>query len=109
MPDSLPKSAVSAAASPSRAEHTTVSGHARNWLRQFERLLRVMLQLYLGLMVCFIPWFPPAWDNNPLFLHAPMILPILTSGAFRGVVSGLGLLNLWIALQQAVRSSNDWR
>ena len=108
MPDPLPKSAVPVP-TPSRAADPSAHTSAPHWLRQFERLLRVMLQLYLGLMVCFVPWFPPAWDNNPLFLHAPMILPILTSGAFRGIVSGLGLLNLWIALQQAIHSSNDWQ
>jgi len=68
-----------------------------------------MIQLYLGLMVCFLPWYRPAWDSNPLFLHAPMILPVITSGAVRGLVSGLGLLNLWIALQEAIHSSNDWQ
>ncbi len=78
------------------------------WLRQTELMIAVLVRLYLGLALCFVPWFRPLWDNNPLFLHAPAMLPFLTSGAVRGVVSGLGLLNLWLALDGAIRSSKEW-
>ncbi len=78
------------------------------WLRQIERMLAVLVRLYLGLALCFVPWFRPLWDNNPLFLHAPSLLPLLTSGAVRGLVSGLGLLNLWLAIDGAIRSSKEW-
>ena len=78
------------------------------WLRQVERMVAVLVRLYLGLALCFLPWFRPLWDNNPLFLHVPALLPLLTNGAVRGVVSGLGLLNLWLALDGAIRSSKEW-
>lgn len=78
------------------------------WLRQTELMIAVLVRLYLGLALCFVPWFRPLWDNNPLFLHVPSLLPLLTSGAVRGVVSGLGLLNLWLALDGAIRSSKEW-
>lgn len=83
-------------------------GGVPRWLRQAERMLAVLVRLYLGLALCFVPWFRPLWDNNPLFLHVPALLPVLTSGAVRGVVSGLGLLNLWLALDGAIRSSKEW-
>jgi len=78
-----------------------------HWLQQVERFLRVIVRIYLGLLVCFAPWYPPAWDNNPLFMSSPSLTGWVTSGAARGVVSGLGLLNLWIALRDAIRSPND--
>ncbi len=73
------------------------------WLQQAEKFLRVIVRLYLGLLVCIAPWYPPAWDANPLFLGSPRLLDFLSHGAVRGIVSGLGLLNLWIALRDAIR------
>jgi hypothetical protein len=72
------------------------------WLQQAERLLRVIVRIYLGLLVCFAPWYPPAWEANPLFSQSPELMNFIAHGAVRGLVSGLGLLNLWIALREAV-------
>jgi hypothetical protein len=41
------------------------------------------------------------WDQNPLFLRFPELGAYAASGAVRGMVSGLGLLNIWIALHDA--------
>lgn len=73
------------------------------WLQQTERFLRVIVRMYLGLLVCCAPWYPPAWDNNPLFSSSPSLQAFVTQGAVRGIVSGLGLLNLWIAIRDAMR------
>jgi hypothetical protein len=43
------------------------------------------------------------WDQNPLFLQFPTLAGIAGNGAVRGIVSGLGLLNLWIALHDVLR------
>jgi hypothetical protein len=77
------------------------------WLQQAERFLRVIVRIYLGLLVCFAPWYPPAWDANPLFSQSPSLLHFITNGAVRGVVSGLGVLNLWIALREAIGPAPD--
>ena len=77
------------------------------WLRQLERVMRVLVRLYLGLLVCFAPWYPQAWDNNPLFSQPPSLMHFIAQGWVRGVVSGLGLLNLWIALSEALRPAKD--
>ena len=77
------------------------------WLQQAERFLRVIVRMYLGLLVCCAPWFPYFWDNNPLFASSPWLASFVTHGAVRGLVSGLGILNLWIAVRDALRSSSD--
>jgi hypothetical protein len=77
------------------------------WLQQAERFLRVIVRIYLGLLVCFAPWYPPAWDANPIFTQSPWLMDFITLGAVRGVISGLGLLNLWIALRDAMRDPAD--
>ena len=73
------------------------------WLERIELLLRVMLRMYIGLAVCYAPWSPMFWDRNPLFLQYPALAHVAAYGAVRGVVSGLGLLNLWYALQDVLR------
>ena len=77
------------------------------WLQQSEKFLRVVVRMYLGLLVCCAPWYPPAWDANPLFSSSPGLNAFISYGAVKGVISGLGLLNLWIALRDAVRSSDS--
>ncbi len=54
--------------------------------------------MYIGLAVCYAPWSPAFWDQNPLFMQYPLLSNFAAMGAVRGIVSGLGLLNLWIAL-----------
>ena len=75
--------------------------------------MRVILRIYIGLVICYAPWsgqvltfFPWSrviWEQNPLFLQFPMLGIIAANGAVRGIVSGLGILNLWFALQDAMR------
>jgi hypothetical protein len=77
------------------------------WLQQAERFLRLIVRIYLGLLVCMAPWYPPAWDTNPLFARSPWLTQFITYGAVRGLVSGLGLLNLWIAFRDALRNPED--
>ena len=72
------------------------------WLERAELFLRVLLRMYIGLAVCYVPWSPTFWDQNPLFLQFPTVSIFAASGAVRGIVSGLGLLNLWIAFRDAV-------
>ena len=73
------------------------------WLERGELFLRVLLRMYIGLAVCYAPWSHMFWDQNPLFLHFPTLGIYAAHGAVRGIISGLGLLNLWIAFRDAVR------
>jgi hypothetical protein len=73
------------------------------WLERIELFLRVMLRMYIGLAICYAPWSHTFWDQNPILLQYPWLANIAASGAVRGLVSGLGLLNLWIAFHDAIR------
>jgi hypothetical protein len=72
------------------------------WLERAELVLRVLLRMYIGLAICYAPWSHIFWDQNPLFVHFPALSAVASNGAVRGIVSGLGLLNIWIALQDAM-------
>jgi hypothetical protein len=77
------------------------------WLLRSELFIRVLLRLYLGLILCYIPWWRTLWDRNPLFIIFPTLAIYAASGAVRGMVSGLGLLNLWIAFQDAIHHRDE--
>jgi hypothetical protein len=72
------------------------------WLQRLELFLRVAVRLYLGIFVLVLPWWPRFWDDNPVFRVLPRLGELATYGSVRGIVSGFGLLNLWIALHEAV-------
>jgi hypothetical protein len=72
------------------------------WLGAIELVLFVVLRLYVGVIVLLLPW-RPIWYDNALLNHWPVLAAILTSGAVRGIISGLGLLNIWIAVTAVIR------
>jgi hypothetical protein len=77
------------------------------WLVRVELFLRVMLRMYIGLAICYAPWSHTFWDQNPVFLQFPSVGIFAANGAVRGLVSGLGLLNLWIAFQDALNRGRE--
>jgi hypothetical protein len=72
------------------------------WLERAELFLRVLLRMYIGLAVCYAPWSKMFWDQNPLFARYPTLGMYAANGAVRGIITGLGLLNLWIAFRDAI-------
>jgi hypothetical protein len=51
-----------------------------------------------------LPW-SPLWDNNHLLQAYPHVAALLSYGATRGIVSGIGLLDLWIAVDDTLHRS----
>jgi hypothetical protein len=82
------------------------------WLVRAELSLRVLLRVYIGLAIVYAPWsghvltYLPwsriLWDHNPIFVQFPTLGMYAANGAVRGIVSGLGLLNLWAAFSDAL-------
>jgi hypothetical protein len=93
------------------APESQTGGHAPQriprWLERAELFLRVLLRMYIGLAVCYAPWSHMFWDQNPLFMQFPTLSIIAANGAVRGIVSGLGLLNLWIAFHEALHHQDE--
>ncbi|HTV14308.1 MAG TPA: hypothetical protein VME68_06310 [Acidobacteriaceae bacterium] len=71
------------------------------WLLRADLFLSVMVHLYLGLFLLFLPWLH-FWTLNRFFLYYAPLAHVTQNGAVRGIVSGLGLLNFWIALSDAI-------
>lgn len=100
-----PSSPAPVSASASEPAQATPAQHPQRiprWLERAELFIRVLIRMYIGLAVCYAPWSPLFWDQNPLFVQFPTLSIYAANGAVRGIVSGLGLLNLWIAFQDAI-------
>jgi hypothetical protein len=78
----------------------------RLWLRRIGVLLFVFFCATLGVMLMILPW-RPEWSDNPLLLVYPAIRETVSTGFVRGLVTGLGLLNVWIGFWEAVRYRED--
>jgi hypothetical protein len=84
------------------------ASHPRSthWLHRADLLLRVIIRLYIGFILVFLPW-THVWALNRFFLYYAPLAHLTQSGAFRGIVSGLGLLNLWIATSEAIHRKEN--
>jgi hypothetical protein len=72
------------------------------WLQRLSLFVLVLFCVYLGVLVMILPWWTRIWDRNEFILARPWLAAILHNGAVRGIISGLGLLDIWIGISEAV-------
>jgi hypothetical protein len=72
-------------------------------LMRIETMIRILVRLYLGVIVVALPWLP-IWEQNNLFTYSPALAWLGDNGFVRGLVSGLGLLNILLAVLETKRS-----
>jgi hypothetical protein len=78
-------------------------GHAAPvWLQRLSLFVLVLFCVYLGVMVTVLPWWPRVWDHNLWIEARPWLAAMLHNGAVRGLISGLGLLDIWIGVSEAI-------
>ena len=63
-------------------------------------ILSVLSSLLVGILLVVVPW-TALWDANYLLQPYPSVRALLLSGYMRGTVSGLGLVNIVLALDEA--------
>jgi hypothetical protein len=72
------------------------------WLQRVSLFVLVLFCVYLGILVAVLPWWPRIWDQNLFISSRPMLAAVLHNGAVRGLISGLGVLDIWIGVSEAV-------
>ena len=72
------------------------------WLQRMSLAVLVLFCVYLGALVAYLPWWTRIWDENLFLMAHPQLSAFLHLGAVRGVISGLGLLDIWIGISEAV-------
>jgi hypothetical protein len=86
---------------PARAEAPPAVNHAQLWMRRISVFLFVLISAVAGVLLIILPW-TPEWTDNYLLLSYPGLRSVVSSGFFRGICSGLGLLDIWIGFWEAL-------
>jgi hypothetical protein len=82
---------------PAPQPHTPV----QLWLHRSSIFLFVLISAVAGVLLVILPW-TPEWTDNYLLLSYPWLRTFMTTGFFRGLCSGLGLLDIWIGFWEAL-------
>jgi hypothetical protein len=64
------------------------------------RVLRAMLVVLcfeMGALLLYLPW-TSFWEQNYFLSHFPVLIPVLLHPSFRGAVSGLGVVDIILAI-----------
>jgi hypothetical protein len=60
------------------------------------RALTVVLLFEMGALLLYLPW-SSFWEQNYFLSHFPWLIPIVLHPSLRGVVSGIGVLDIFVA------------
>jgi hypothetical protein len=86
-------------ASPSPQTQSWSNAPAPVWMQRLSIVILVVFCLYIGVLVFVLPW-TRYWTQNPYMLSFTPFGQVMSSGFTRGLVSGLGLLDLWIGVSE---------
>ena len=74
-------------------------GHG--WLYKAEHVLAAAFFMALGLFLVFAPWID-AWHESYLPYFGPQWRSLWVNAYFRGAVSGLGLVDIYIGVREVL-------
>ena len=78
----------------------TAAGH--HWFHKLVALLFIIFCFELGVFLLVFPWLQ-AWDVNWFASFSPSLYDLWTNNYFRGALSGLGLVDIYISLAEVGR------
>ena len=61
------------------------------------RALMVVLAFEMGALLLYLPW-SGYWEQNYFLSHYPSLMRIVLHPSFRGAVSGVGVLDILLAI-----------
>jgi hypothetical protein len=73
-----------------------------HWYQKLAILLFIIVCFEVGVFLLVFPWMD-YWSNNSIASIAPWVRAIWDSPYFRGALSGLGLVNIYISLGEVFR------
>ena len=78
------------------------------WLQRLSLVVLVIFCFYIGGILFLLPWWPRYWEQNGWLMSHPALDAVLQRGWVRGVISGVGLLDMWIGVSEMV-NYRDYR
>lgn len=76
------------------------------WRNRLFLLELIFVCFVVGIILIVAPW-TPYWTNNSLLSGFPRVQQFLAYDFVRGLISGLGLADIWLAVSEAVRYRED--
>ena len=73
----------------------------RKWLQRLWLVVFVLFCLEIGIILTVLPW-TRLWSDNSLLLSYPGIREFMGHNFVRGLVTGLGLVDIWMGVAEAV-------
>jgi hypothetical protein len=61
------------------------------------RAIIIVLCFEMGALLLYLPW-SNFWEQNYFLIHFPSLMPLALHPSVRGLVSGLGVLDIVVAL-----------
>ena len=59
----------------------------------------------VGIFLAVAPWLlPSVWEQNYFFVLIPQLRDIFLNGYFRGAITGIGVLNVSMAVAEVIRN-----
>jgi hypothetical protein len=71
------------------------------WLRRLTLALFVVVCVEVGLVLVVFPW-THVWTDNALLIRNVTLRSLAMHNFVRGLVTGLGLINVWMGIWEAV-------
>jgi len=72
------------------------------WRERVKLVLFVVFCVELGMVLLAYPW-TSFWNENTLLYEYPRLAIWLTKGWVKGMISGLGVVDIWIGVWQATQ------
>ena len=72
------------------------------WHAKFRILLFIVFAFEIGFFLLVFPWMQ-GWDRTSIPLLSPLLAHIWDNPFFRGAISGLGAVNIYISLLEIGR------
>jgi hypothetical protein len=70
------------------------------WLQRLSLAVLVLFCFYIGGLLILLPWSPRYFDSNAWLLAHPAVGSFLGRSWVRGILSGIGLMDIWIGVSE---------
>jgi hypothetical protein len=77
------------------------SHHPPVWAQRLLLVVEVAIAVWAGMLVMVLPW-TRLWTENPLLSGWPSVKFLLDQSFVRGMISGVGLVDVWMGISDAV-------
>jgi hypothetical protein len=71
------------------------------WAKRLMLAIEIGIALWTGILVLLLPW-TRLWAENPLLAAWPAVRVVLNLNFIRGMISGIGVLDIWMGAYDAV-------